>query len=125
MTEGSYTYVQVEANANSLMMASSVYKNLAAPFRVARVRVYDGLPEGRLCEVAGWSSAAGGTPTDAYAVQIEDSGQGIAYLVYGGDWGIRLRPAGSGGPWRMDDPDQWGETHLVLSDATDAEPAGD
>jgi hypothetical protein len=117
---GDYTYVQVDANDSCPMSASSVYKNLASPFPVAAVRVYEGEPDGRLCAVVGWSSADGGTPVPAYAVQIEDSGQGVAYLVYGGDWGIRLGPAAPAPRWRLDDPAQWGETHLVLADASDA-----
>jgi hypothetical protein len=120
MVSGGYTYVQVEPNDNSPMAASLVYKNMAAPYPVTLVRVFEGTPDGVLCQVTGWSSADGGVPVTAYAVQVEDSGQGIAYLVYGGDWGIRLRPAGSGNEWRIDDPEQWGESHLVLADAADA-----
>ena len=115
-----YTYVQVEPSANCPMSASSVFKNLASPFPLAAVRVYEGGPEGRPCAVTGWSSADGGSAVAAHAVMVEDSGQGIAYLVYGGDWGIRLRPVDSTREWSLDDPSQWGETHLVLADASDA-----
>jgi hypothetical protein len=52
-------------------------------------------------------------------VQVEDSSAGAAWLVYGGDWGIRLRPTESFEDWSIDDPDQHGETHLVLSDEDD------
>jgi hypothetical protein len=115
----SYTHVEVEANDNTPMMAQQVYKNLGLPFRVVRVRLYEGEPEGKLYDVAGWSSAGGGSPVDAYAVQIEDSSAGAAFLVYGGDWGIRLRPAGSEEAWSIDAADQLGETHLVLASDED------
>lgn len=114
-----YTYVQVEANENTPMSASQVYKNITEPFRVAMVRLYEGEPGGALYEIAGWSSRDGGTPTDAFAVQVEDSSAGAAYVVYGGDLGVRLRPAGSGAPWDVNDAGQVGETHLVLADLDD------
>jgi hypothetical protein len=114
-----YTHVDVEPNDNTPMMAAQVYKNLGAPFPVSHVRIYEGEPEGRLCAITGWSSAADGSPVAAYAVQVEDSSAGAAYLVYGADWGLRLRPAESREPWSIDAPDQWGETHLVLSSLED------
>jgi len=117
-----YTRVEVDSNANSLMSASQVFHNLSQPFIVSMVRIYDGEPGGRLCHVTGWSSMDGGSPVSAYAVNVEDSGAGGGYLVYGGDWGIRLGPADSNTPWSMDAPDQWGETHLVLADAEDLLP---
>jgi len=117
-----YTRVEVDNNPNSLMSASHVFRNLSQPFAVGMVRIYDGQPGGRLCAITGWSSDNGGSPTDAFAVNVEDSGAGGAYVVYGGDWGVRLRPADSDRAWDMDDADQWGETHLVLADAEDLLP---
>lgn len=101
------------------MMATQVYKNLSQPVRVAVVRIYDGLPSGRLCEVIGWSSENDGSPCEAFAVQVEDSSAGSAFVIYGGDWGLRLRPAESTAGWDLNDIDQWGETHLVLADVDD------
>ncbi|HEU0073931.1 MAG TPA: hypothetical protein VFS30_07950 [Dehalococcoidia bacterium] len=114
-----YTHVEVEANDNTPMMAQQVYKNLGLPFRVTQVRIYEGELEGMLHDIAGWSSAGDGTPVAAYAVHIEDSSAGAAYLVYGGDWGVRLRPADSEEPWSMEDAAQFGETHLVLASDED------
>ena len=114
-----YTYVEVEPSDNCPMSANQVYKNLGDPFPVAQVRVYEGDEQGRLCAVTGWSSACGGSPVDAYAVQVEDSSEGSAFVVYGGDWGVRLRDAGSTDDWDIASAEQWGETHLVLADAQD------
>ena len=114
-----YTHVEVEPNDNTPMMAQQVYKNIGVPFPVSHVRIYEGEPEGQLCAVTGWSSAESGPETPAYAVQIEDSSEGRALLVYGGDWGVRLRPAGSDAPWSIEDAEQWGETHLVLASEDD------
>ena len=118
-----YTHVEVEANDNTPMMAQQVYKNLGLPFRVVQVRIYEGEPDGALHDVTGWSSADGGSPVPAHAVQIEDSSEGAAYLVYGGDRGLRLRPAGSSEAWSVDAAEQTGETHLVLASEEDLTPA--
>jgi hypothetical protein len=115
-----FTHVEVEPNPNCPMSANQVYKNLDDPFRVAMVRIFEGAPDGALYAVTGWSSAGA---VNAYAVRVEDSSAGSAYVVYGGDWGIRLRLAGSDAPWSFDDPDQEGETHLVLADLDDIVPA--
>jgi hypothetical protein len=114
-----YTHIEVEPNENTPMMATQVYKNLDVPFPVSHVRIYEGEPEGKLCAITGWSSAGGGSDVQAYAVRVEDSSEGSAFVVYGGDWGVRLRPAESDEPWSIDSAGQWGETHLVLSDVTD------
>ncbi len=114
-----FTHVEVEPNPSCPMSANQVFKNLGDPFAVAQVRIFEGEPGGRLCAVTGWSSAADGTPVAAYAVAVEDSSAGTAYIVYGGDWGIRLRSADATPQWRLEDADQWGETHLVLADADD------
>ena len=65
----------------------------------------------------------GGAPTVAYAVQVEDSSEGAAYVVYGADWGIRLKPSGSDAEWSIDDAGQFGETHLVLASLDELTPA--
>ncbi len=118
-----YTHVEVESNHNTPMMAQQVYKNLGLPFRVVQVRIFEGEPEGKLHDVVGWSSRDGGSSVDAYAVNIEDSSAGAAFLVYGGDWGLRLRPAGADAAWSIDASDQFGETHLVLASDEDLTPS--
>jgi hypothetical protein len=115
-----YTHIEVEPNDSCPMSANMAFKNLDAAFAVTRVRIFDGAPDGRVYAVTGWSSSGGGTPVPAQAVAVEDSGSGGAFLLYGADWGIRLRPAEpTDAPWSLTDADQWGETHLVLADRED------
>jgi hypothetical protein len=114
-----YTHVEVEASDNTPMSATQVYKNIGETHPVAAVRLFEGGPEGRLFDITGWSSIDGGSPCEAYAVKIEDSSEGAAWLVYGGDWGVRLRPTESMEDWSIADADQYGETHLVLADEDD------
>ena len=114
-----FTHIEVEANENCPMSANMVYANLSNPQTIERLRLFDGNPGGAVYAVTGWSSRDEGTPVPAHAVQVEDSGAGAAFVVYGGDWGVRLRPVDSTNDWDAADPDQWGETHLVLADAED------
>ncbi|HEY7268812.1 MAG TPA: hypothetical protein VH951_03205 [Dehalococcoidia bacterium] len=115
----SFTHVEVEPNANCPMSANQVYKNLTEPHLVAAVRLFEGAPEGRLFDITGWSSVEGGSPCECYAVKVEDSSSGEAWVVYGGDFGLRLRPTESFEDWSLEDQDQYGETHLVLADEDD------
>ena len=62
-------------------------------------------------EVVGWSVNG---PVPAYAVLVEDSGEGMAMLVYGAEEGIRLKPQGSEDSWSLDSSSQWGEALLLL-----------
>jgi hypothetical protein len=112
----SYTYVDVQPGDNTPMSANQVFKNLSEPVRIGQVRLFEGEPDGTLFSITGWSRDG---PCDVYAVRVEDSSAGAAYLIFGGDQGVRLRPVDSTAPWSLEDPDQYGETHLVLADMTD------
>jgi hypothetical protein len=111
-----YTEIRVDANDNCPMTAQLVYKNLSEPRRITKVRIYEGTATGVLYAVTGWNEDG---PADAYAVSVEDSGSGSGFLVYGGEWGLRLRPAESQMAWDLGAADQFGETHLVLADEED------
>jgi hypothetical protein len=80
-----YTYVDIESNPNSATSANQVFRNIDTPFGVAQVRIYEGEPEGQVCDITGWSSLNDGAPVDPYTVRIEDSSQGEAFLIYGRD----------------------------------------
>ena len=70
-------------------------------------------------ELTGWTSEGSGTPCPAFYVPVSDSGQATVHLVYGGDWGVRLKPGDSDEGWDIHSPDQWGEPYLVLTDRAD------
>ena len=70
------------------------------------------------CPVIGLG--ADGTPMPAYARKVDDSGEGLCFIVYGGRWGLRLKDPACADRWSMDDPHQWGEGFLLLnSDGAD------
>jgi hypothetical protein len=64
------------------------------------------------CPVVGLNNV--GVPEPALACKVEDSGEGICTLVYGGLWGVRLKDPSCQDPWSVDDPHQWGEAFLLL-----------
>jgi len=57
----------------------------------------------------GWASCP------ATACLVEDSGEGMCYLIVGGEWGLRLKRREEPGPWGIDGDDQWGEPFLLLA----------
>lgn len=111
-----YIDVDVAASANCDWAVVKVFASREAPREVTRVVTRQ--PDGTVgpCHVTGW---AAGKPAAAYAASVFDSGEGVVLLVYGGDEGIRLKPADSIEPWDVADPRQWGEPCLLL--APDAE----
>jgi hypothetical protein len=64
------------------------------------------------CAVTGINNV--GQPQPALVRKVEDSGDGICYLVYGGLWGIRLKEPTCEDEWALDDVHQWGEPFLLL-----------
>ena len=132
-------YIEVEANPNCAGREGMRYRELGPPSPVVRVRIFDRRDEGEWCLVTA-VQGEGATPWGpALARRVEDSGVGVAYLVFGGAWGIRLCPVDRARPssvtdercfpssvtdeccppWSLDDPDQWGEPYLVLTDSQD------
>ena len=112
-------YLEVEENANCEYMPLLVYEALGEPVPIFMVRLADpDRPHGAY-QVTGWSSEGDGTPCPANYAPVSDSGQAVVHLVYGGDWGIRLKPGGSAEPWSIDSSDQFGEPYLMLTDEAD------
>lgn len=115
MTQSLTVYVMIEDNLNcrgdERMFAVS-----GDPRDVEQVMI--DRPDGTTgwCEVAAVDDANSFGP--ASARQVEDSAAGVAWLVTGGAWGLRLRPAGATGLWAVDDPTQWGVPFLVMDDSS-------
>ncbi len=84
--------VFIDPNPNCPEGCGRRFQTTGEPREVRRVLYWAGADEAILCDVTGWSSAGGGTPCEAWAVPVEDSGAGVVILVHGGDWGLRLTP---------------------------------
>ncbi len=103
--------VEVVAGGNSPMELNRVFDLISDPRPIIEVFTADSTGQDRWCDVTGWSDSG---PCPAKAALSEDSGEGVILLVYGGDDGIRLKPAGSSEEWDLASQNQWGESCLML-----------
>ena len=110
--------IDVTGGDNSPMDLNPVFDLLSKPAPVRRVFTSDLLGQDRWCEVTGWGSSG---PCPALAALAEDSGDGVILLLYGGDAGIRLKPADSPEGWDLNSGNQWGEPCLMLGQDTQVE----
>jgi hypothetical protein len=109
--------VIVEESPNWPSGEQFVFKELGKPRRVRAIRAEVRGVE-KICEVTGVD--AGGRWVPAYAVKVADSSDGHAFLIYGGAWGIRLRPGEpSSAAWDFSVKDQWGEPFKVYGSEDD------
>ena len=109
--------IEIPANPNCPAVDLRVFHDLGPPAPVAQVRLEREPDRPAWYDVAGWTSA--GTPCPAMMQKVDDSGEGVAWLLFGGDAGLRLKPAGAAEAWRLTEIRQWGEPFLLLVDARD------
>ena len=109
--------VDVEEGENCSYSMQLVFSTVDEARRVRQVRLYHESDAGRFYDVAAWHNED--EPSPALGVAVEDSGEGRAYLIYGGNGGLRIRPAESNHPWDLDAPDQWGRSHMLLANPQD------
>lgn len=111
--------VDVESNENCEASCFVRFKEAGPARPVLQVRLYDRNPAGEWHWVTGWSDNARSPICPAYAQPVEDSGAGVAYLIYGGHYGLRLKPVRHDEPWSLNSPHQWGEPYLSLASEHD------
>ena len=109
--------LEILDNPNCAAVELRVFHDAGPAEPVSQVRLERPPGASGWYEVTGWTAA--GAPSPAAVQKVDDSGDGIAWLVAGGDAGVRLKPAGSPAPWGLGDPDQWGEPFLLLADPQD------
>ena len=110
--------VEVVGGENSPLDLHRMFDLLTDPTEVIRVFATNPIGEDLWCRVTGWSSEG---PCIAMSALAEDSGEGVVLLVYGGDEGLRLQPAGSSDDWDLANSVQWGEACLMLAEGTPVE----
>lgn len=112
-------YIEIDENDNSEYMPLQLFEALVNPVPIRRIRLFEPERPHGIYEVTGWSSEVSGSLCPAMYAPISDSGQAEAYLVFGGNCGIRLKPEQTGEPWDVSNDNQWGEPFLVLTDRDD------
>lgn len=112
-------FVEVESNPNCERSLFARFKEASPARRVVQVRSFERNPQGEWCWVTGWSDDPAHPCCPAYVQIVEDSGAGLTHLVFGGIWGIRLKPVALEEDWNLESPNQWGEPYLSLADTKD------
>lgn len=112
-------FVEVESSQNFEGSLFLRFKEQGPAKPLLQVKLYDRSSRGEWCDVIGWTETEGEPLCEAFAQQVEDSGAGFAYLIFGGACGIRLKPVLVDEPWSVNSKNQWGESHLLLSDLSD------
>ena len=110
--------VEVVGGENSPLDLHRMFDLLSDPIEVMRVFATNPMGEDLWCRVTGWSFQG---PCAAMSALAEDSGEGVVLLVYGGNEGLRLQPAGSSDAWEITNSNQWGEACLMLANGTPVE----
>jgi len=93
--------VEVEPNANCEQSVCARFKEAGPPRRVAQVKTFERRSEGEWCWVTGWTDDPENPCCPAQTQRVEDSGSGLAYLIFGGIGGIRLKPTQLSEDWDL------------------------
>ncbi len=112
-------FVEVEQNPNFEGSYFVRFNEIGPARQLTHVKSYERSSRGEWCEVTGWSDDSEQALCPAYAQKVEDSGAGVTYVIFGGNWGIRLRPEGQTGEWNLYDEEQWGEGYLSIGEERD------
>ncbi len=108
-------FVEVESNPNCEASVFLRFKEMAPSQPISHIKLYDRYPQGEWCTVTGWGDDPEQPVCEVFAQTVEDSGAGMATLVFGGIYGIRLKPEQNTEPWDLESQNQWGEAYLLLS----------
>ncbi len=113
--------IEIPDNPNCSAVDTRIFHDVSSARPVSQVRLERQPGVAQWYDVTGWTTA--GLPCQAVLQKVDDSGDGVAFLLYGGDAGVRLRPAGRGEPWGLTEPEQWGEPFLIVGDTEDVSTA--
>ena len=111
--------VEVEPNPNCEQSVYARFKEAGPARRAVQVKSFERKSEGEWCWVTGWTDDPAYPCCPAQAQRVEDSGAGLAYMVFGGIYGVRLKPVSLSEDWDLNSTNQWGEPYLLLADPND------
>lgn len=112
-------FIEVEQNPNCEASVFLRFKELGPAQRLLQVKSYERSSRGEWCDIVGWTDDEDRPECQAMVQPVEESGRGAAYVVFGGVWGLRVKPEEIQEPWSLTSPNQWGETYMLLTDAHD------
>lgn len=109
--------IEIHSNPNCLPLDLMVFDTIDAPQKILGLKDR-WFEEDELFDVVGVYE--GGTFGPCFAQKINDSGEGIAYLIYGGPWGIRMKPhAQNSESWDLKNSHQRGYSHRIYGHISD------
>jgi hypothetical protein len=111
-----HVQIEVKDSLNCGRTEQFVYRELGRPREIRGVLAEEKGQDAPL-DVIGVERGGGWVP--AQCVKIADSGAGYAYLIFGGEWGIRLKPSWHKAAWDFEDPKQWGEPFKIYGSEKD------
>jgi hypothetical protein len=111
-------WVEVEENPNSEYLPMRVFETQSDVTDADSLMVEGLNPDGSAEVIVGWASDGDGSPTGVQFADVTDSGAAVSVLVVGGDYGLRIRPITSTGPWSLENEDERGEPYLLLPPET-------
>lgn len=112
-------FVEVESNPNYEGSVFLRFKEVGPARPISHVKIYDRTSQGEWCSIVGWCEGSDDPKCQAFAQRVEDSGAGLAILVFGGNWGLRLKPESCQDDWALENQEQWGEAYLSFADQRD------
>ncbi len=112
-------FIEVENNPNFEGSYFLRFKEIGSARPITHVKSYDRISRGEWYQITGWCDAPDQALCQAYAQKVEDSGAGSTFIIFGGNWGIRLKPEDHRGEWNLYDARQWGEGYLSIGDERD------
>jgi len=104
-------FVEVEPGTNVDRSFSMMYREIERPREVYAIK-YPVQGEEQPVRITGWDHTTN-QPCPAFACRVEESGDGVALLVFGGSGGLRFKLLEDETEWDCHQTRQWGETHLV------------
>ena len=104
-------FLEVESNPNIEHNFDMLYRDVGPARELYCIKYNTGGKEEPV-QITGWNAETN-SPCPAYACLIEESGDGIALLIYGGSGGVRMKLLEDESPWDTQSNQQWGDTHLV------------
>ncbi len=105
-------WIDIEENDNCGYFPMQTFEKRGVERRAGGIVLEDVSNASGPHEVVGWCD---GAPCDVRVVRISDSGAGESVLIYGGNNGIRLRPARSVLGWEIGAEGQFGEPYMLLA----------
>lgn len=109
--------IEIEENQNCESVDMRIFNNSDRPQRVSHLRLEKEMKSAQWYEVVGWTRM--NSPTEAVVQKVDDSGDGTALLVHGGDCGLRLREEVNVDEWNLNNAKQWGLPFYLTTDSED------